>query len=622
MGVRRTCVIIGAGRIIEMANYTEQLSETFGYDSFRPGQEELINAVMRGRDVLGIMPTGGGKSICYQLPSIMMNGLTLVISPLISLMLDQVLALKGLGVRAAFMNSTLTPGQQHTVLSRALNGAYQIMYVAPERLSTPGFQAFCANYPIPFVAVDEAHCISQWGHNFRPDYLKIRPFIDALPRRPVIGAYTATATQKVRDDIKDSLKADQPLEVLNSFDRPNLYFEVQRPKDKYLSLKRFLRGQQGKSGIIYCSTRKTVEELCANLTRDGWNVTRYHAGLSEEERTKNQKDFLYDTCPIITATNAFGMGIDKSNVSFVVHYNMPKNIESYYQEAGRAGRDGSPASCLLLYSGQDVHTNEFLIRKSVEEDAGMTDMQKKAYLDNELELLRRMTGLAAGDSCIRSGILRYFGENPPSYCGNCGNCLAESETVDITDELRVVLSVVDEASSYRGGLGRTRIRQTLLGKEASMSGLDGFGQLAHVPAERVTQIIDWALTHNWLVSGGGQYPVLSLGTVPDSFYAGEERVTAKFPKAQHETKDTGGVKPAPEGRAAVFNRLKELRKQLALEEGVPPFMIFTDATLSDMVQQWPMSLKEFKRVKGVGSAKAAKYGTEFIAVFKSAAGLF
>ncbi len=604
-----------------MTDYTEHLSETFGFDSFRPGQGELVDAVMHGRDVLGIMPTGGGKSICYQLPAIMMKGLTLVVSPLISLMLDQVLALKGLGVRAAFLNSTLTPGQQQTVLSRALNGAYQIMYVAPERLASPGFQAFCNHYPIPFVAVDEAHCISQWGHNFRPDYLKIRPFIDALPKRPVIGAYTATATQKVRDDIRESLKLEAPLEVLNSFDRPNLYFDVQRPKDKYAALKRFLQKERGRSGIIYCATRKTVEELCTNLTRDGWNATRYHAGLSEEERTQNQKDFLYDTCPIITATNAFGMGIDKSNVSFVVHYNMPKNIESYYQEAGRAGRDGSPASCLLLYSGQDVRTNEFLINKSVEEDTGLTDAQKKAYLDNELELLKQMTFLATTDGCFRSRILRYFGENAPSYCGNCGNCLGETETVDITDELRVVISIVDEASALRGGLGKTRIRQALLGNEVSLVDLDGFGQLASVPADRVTQIIDWAISHEWLVSGGGQYPVLSVGNVPDSFYAGEERVTAKFPTAKKETASPRAVKLIPEGRAEVFARLKEIRKQLALEEGVPPFMIFTDATLSDMVQRWPMSIKEFKRVKGVGAAKAAKYGAEFIAVFKAAAGL-
>ena len=403
------------------------LKEIFGYDSFRPGQGELVDAILAGRDVVGIMPTGAGKSICYQVPALCMNGITLVISPLISLMKDQVESLVQAGVAAAYLNSSLTPGQQRTVLARAAEGRYKIMYVAPERLNTDSFLHWACSAPIDMVTVDEAHCISQWGKDFRPGYLGIADFLHALPERPLVSAFTATATDRVRQDIVSALELQDAKVLVTGFDRPNLYFEVRHPKSKPAALLQAIREQGDSSGIVYCATRKAVEQVCALLQGHGIAAGRYHAGLEQAERQQNQEDFLFDRVKIMVATNAFGMGIDKSNVGYVIHYNMPKDLESYYQEAGRAGRDGSPANCILLYSGQDVRIQQMLIDRSEEEMPEQDPALREQLAQRSRERLKQMTFYCTGKTCLRARMLRYFGEHAPQSCGNCSVCLGRSD---------------------------------------------------------------------------------------------------------------------------------------------------------------------------------------------------
>ena len=401
-------------RPVKIMTQYEILKQYFGYDSFREGQDVLIENILSGRDVLGIMPTGAGKSMCFQIPALMMGGITLVISPLISLMKDQVSNLNQAGIMAAYLNSSLTPGQFRKVLRLAREGRYPIIYVAPERLVTEEFLDFAldAQVKISMIAVDEAHCVSQWGQDFRPSYLKIVDFIKRLPVRPVVSAFTATATAAVRDDIIDILMLQNPKVMTTGFDRPNLYFAVQSPKDRYGAMKNFIERHPGDSGIVYCLTRKVVEEVSMNLIRDGFSVTRYHAGLPDEERKNNQEDFIYDRAQIMVATNAFGMGIDKSDVRFVVHYGMPKNMESYYQEAGRAGRDGEASDCLLLYSGQDVITNQFFIDHNQDNDE-LDEVTREIVAQRDRDRLRRMTFYCFTNECLRDYILRYFGEYGP-----------------------------------------------------------------------------------------------------------------------------------------------------------------------------------------------------------------
>ena len=403
------------------------LKEIFGYDSFRPGQGELVDAILSGRDVLGIMPTGAGKSICYQVPALCMNGITLVVSPLISLMKDQVESLVQAGVAAAYLNSSLTPGQQRTVLARAAEGRYKIMYVAPERLNTESFLHWACGAPIDMLTVDEAHCISQWGKDFRPGYLGIADFLHALPERPLVSAFTATATDRVRQDIVSALELRDPKVLVTGFDRPNLYFEVQHPRHKDFALLQAVQAQGERSGIVYCATRKAVEQVCALLNEKGIPAGRYHAGLEQAERQQNQDDFLFDRVKVMVATNAFGMGIDKSNVGYVIHYNMPKDLESYYQEAGRAGRDGSPASCILLYSKQDVRIQQMLIDRSEEEMTEQDPELRRRLIERSQERLRQMTFYCTGKTCLRARMLRYFGETAPENCGNCSICLGKTE---------------------------------------------------------------------------------------------------------------------------------------------------------------------------------------------------
>lgn len=399
----------------------ETLRKYFGHEAFRPGQEVMVNALTHHRDALGVMPTGAGKSMCYQVPALMLPGVAIVISPLISLMADQVAALKSAGVPAAYLNSSLTPRQMELAMQRARQGAYKIIYVAPERLETPSFQAMAQSMPISLLAVDEAHCVSQWGQDFRPVYLRIADFVDSLPTRPVMGAFTATATERVRQDIIRLLRLQNPETVTTGFDRPNLYFEVIRPKNRDAALMDILRRKRGESGIVYCATRKAVEQVCDNLIRAGIDATRYHAGLSDEERKENQEKFQYDTCPVMVATNAFGMGIDKSNVRFVIHYQMPRSMEAYYQEAGRAGRDGEAAECILLYNGSDIFTAKWMIEHT-EPNENMTAAEQSAVRYQDMNRLNRMVDYCTKPGCLRAFILRYFGENTAQDCGHCSAC--------------------------------------------------------------------------------------------------------------------------------------------------------------------------------------------------------
>ncbi|MBQ3156073.1 MAG: RecQ family ATP-dependent DNA helicase [Clostridia bacterium] len=397
------------------------LRRYFGHDSFRPGQETMVDALLSGRDALGVMPTGAGKSMCYQVPAMLLEGITLVISPLISLMADQVAALKSAGIPAAYLNSSLTPRQMDLALERAAQGAYKIIYVAPERLETASFLRFAQNVKIALLAVDEAHCVSQWGQDFRPVYLRIADFVARLPVRPVMGAFTATATRRVREDIIRHLQLVNPVSVTTGFDRPNLYFEVVRPKDRDRALLEVLQGRQDQSGVIYCATRKAVEELCDRLNGAGFVAARYHAGLTDEERKQNQEDFQYDRVRVMVATNAFGMGIDKSNVRFVIHYHMPRSMEAYYQEAGRAGRDGEPAECILLYSGQDIFTAKWMIQHNPPNEA-LSAAEQAEVRRLDLQRLQSMIDYCTRDQCLRSCILRYFGERVQEDCGECGYC--------------------------------------------------------------------------------------------------------------------------------------------------------------------------------------------------------
>ena len=420
------------------------LKQYFGYSSFRPGQEKTIDALLGGRDTFAVMPTGAGKSICYQIPALLGRGVSLVVSPLVSLMKDQVMSLVQMGVKAAYINSSLTPAQIRVVLDRACGGQYKIIYVAPERLLTGGFLQFAQNAPIDYVTVDAAHCVSKWGQDFRPSYLDVRTFVSGLPKRPVLGAFTATATAEVRKDVVDLLGLERPYKVVTGFDRKNLFYEVRRPTDRRAELLRIVKDFSGRSGIVYCATRKNVDEICEMLRDRNVPAARYHAGLDDAERSRSQDDFVNDRVGVMVATNAFGMGIDKSNVSYVVHYNMPGDMESYYQEAGRAGRDGEPAWCILLYGAQDVRTQLFFIERMGENSetaaGNLNELQELARLR-----LKGMIDYCFTSGCLRAYILKYFGEEPPARCDNCGNCQRILERIDVTIDAQKILSCVKRA---------------------------------------------------------------------------------------------------------------------------------------------------------------------------------
>ncbi len=593
------------------------LKQYFGYVSFREGQEELIDSIFRGKDVMGIMPTGAGKSICFQVPALMLDGITLVVSPLISLMKDQVQALVANGVPAAFINSTLNYNQTTKAIENAKNGKYKIIYIAPERLDTPEFLEFSQNAYISMVTVDEAHCVSQWGQNFRPSYLKIREFIERLPKRPVISAFTATATSEVKEDIISILKLNQPFVMATGFNRENLYFEVQKPIDKYKAVIKYLQDNPNKSGIIYCSTRKTVEEVCSNLIGDNFNATRYHAGLTENERTKNQDDFLFDRKTIMIATNAFGMGIDKSNVSFVIHYNMPKNLESYYQEAGRAGRDGTSADCILLYGGQDVITNQFLIDNTNDNNDLDPEILEQVK-EKDRERLKQMTYYCHSFDCLREYILRYFGDRTANFCDNCSNCNTNFEEIDITEHAQKILSCI---STMNQRYGIKMVIDTLRGSKSEKVlkfGLDKtktYGSMSGVQEKRVREIINYLVLNEYLMLTNSEFPVVKLTPRSRDVIFDGEKLTMKIAKEQRvETK-------AAKQKAAVnndlFKKLKELRFKLAQEKKVPAFVIFSDATLVDMCSRMPTNDAGFLEVSGVGKIKLEAYGEEFMRVIKN-----
>ena len=610
-----------------MSEKKKILKKYFGYDNFREGQEELIDSILSGQDTLGIMQTGAGKSLCFQIPAMILQGITLVISPLISLMKDQVGALNQVGVYAAYLNSSLSFNQYRQALKYAKEGKYKIIYVAPERLTTQEFLEFALQADISMISVDEAHCVSQWGQDFRPSYLKIIDFVDRLPKRPIISAFTATATNDVKEDIIHILKLNSPAVVATGFDRGNLHFSVQAPKDKYKVVQSYIHDNPGQSGIIYCLTRKEVEDVCNRLFREGYPVTRYHAGLSDEERINNQDEFIFDQKPIMVATNAFGMGIDKSNVRYVIHYNMPKNIESYYQEAGRAGRDGEPAECILLYGGKDVITNQFFINNN-------NDNNELDYVTRELvkqrdrERLKKMTYYCFTNDCLRDYILGYFGEYGPGYCGNCSNCLSKFEEKDVTDMAKQLIGCV-QTSGQRFGIGV--IVETVHGSNSAKlinnKMIDNVfhGKLSDESITLIRQVMNHLVLKGYLLLTNSEYAVLKLTDISQDVLEEVKPIIMKVSKKREKkNKDRDSIKrngkktydlydeESTDEERALFEILRSLRLEIAKEEKVPPYIVFSDKTLNSMCKIMPSTEEEMLSVTGVGNYKVEKYGERFM----------
>jgi ATP-dependent DNA helicase RecQ len=606
------------------------LKQYFGHTTFRPGQEKLIDSLLAGRDVLGVMPTGAGKSICYQIPALLLPDITLVISPLISLMKDQVSALLQSGIPAACINSSLSAEQYNQVFQQAENKKYKIIYIAPERLMTRDFLNLISRVPVSLVAVDEAHCVSQWGQDFRSSYLKISNFVNQLPIRPIVGAFTATATTEVKDDIVRLLQLRNPLLMTTGFDRPNLYFEVAKPKNKLTYLYNFLEWHRKQCGIVYCATRKTVESLCSELNRHDVSATCYHAGLKDEARRVNQDDFIYDRKHVMVATNAFGMGIDKSNVGFVVHYNMPKNLESYYQEAGRAGRDGEHADCVLLFSRGDVQTAKFLIQNS-NENEDLSESEHEQVLHRDLNRLNKMVGYCKTTRCLRSYILKYFGEQQIEPCGNCGNCKSQYIQRDITTEAQKILSAVARVErKYPYGLGESLIVQMLHGsdiKRISQLGLNKFstyGIMRDVDQRKIHDYIDFLISKGYLELTQTKYPVLRLTDHSKEILFQGIQVTlkekaAKRWKDSHSTEEKASLSLTrfESDESSLYEALRALRTKISRAENVPAYVVFSNATLSDMAMKCPHNMVDFLEVSGVGETKAKRYGMQFLNTIKS-----
>ena len=627
------------------------LKECFGHDDFRPSQRELVAQVLGGRDVLGVMPTGAGKSLVYQVPAVVKEGLTVVVSPLISLMKDQVAALAEAGIPARCLNSALSQDEQAEAFSFVASGACKLLYVAPERLDTPRLQELVHRVPVGLVAVDEAHCVSQWGQDFRPSYLGIAGFIATLPQRPVVAALTATATDEVRRDIARALDLRDPYVTVAGFDRPNLYFGVERPepRDKKRTLLRLVAARaartsdpggaaSGQTGIVYCSTRNAVEEVCDLLREEGFAATRYHAGLSAEERRDNQDDFLYDRATVMVATNAFGMGIDKSNVGFVVHYNMPSDLESYYQEAGRAGRDGSPADCILIYNKKDVQTCQFLIDRTREEclaNGNDPDVADGLYR-RDCERLRTMTLYCTTTDCLRSSILRYFGEtDAPFRCEHCSNCSTDVEVEDATVDAQKVVSCVLRVEQRGRQVGKTTIVDVLRGSKADrilswgFNELSTYGIMADQSAQRVRYVLDALVNAGYLGVTDGSYPCVFVTPAGRDWLLRTREpfmltVPKRLPREAAE-KDAGrvfgarkkGALGASDADPELVEALRSLRTRIAAEEGVPAYIVFSNATLVDMAAKRPQTLEEFLDVSGVGRVKAERYGVRFLEVLRA-----
>lgn len=601
----------------------EILKKYFGYDEFREGQEQLIDAIMEGKDVLGIMPTGAGKSLTYQIPALMLSGITLVISPLISLMKDQVQALNQAGVHAAYINSSLSEAQISKALQLATEGRYKIIYVAPERLETYGFMAFARSVDISMVTVDEAHCISQWGQDFRPSYVKIVAFTRQLSRRPILSAFTATATKVVKEDIIRVLGLIQPEVLITGFDRKNLFFGVKpiRRKDDYIAS--YVQEHVEESGIIYCATRKNVDKVYDKLMEAGIRVTKYHAGLSNTERQKNQEDFIYDTSLVMIATNAFGMGIDKSNVRYVIHYNMPQSLENYYQEAGRAGRDGEASQCILFYSPQDVMINRFLL-ESKEENGEFTPEEIKEIRERDEERLGSMVNYCTTTKCLREYILHYFGEKDSLVCGNCSNCQTEFIEEDRTEAAKKIVACIEE---MRGRYGINVVAGTLAGenraklREYGVSSYEAYGSLKEMAEGDIKELMNQMLAEDLLSQTKDKYALLRLNANSQDILLGLRQVIMRKSMAPKEEPAKSSRKSASrKGKSTVldakgqelFDLLRNLRLEIARKQGVPPYLVFSDKTLVDMCGRLPHNREEMLNVSGVGEKKFQQYGMDFI----------
>lgn len=595
------------------------LKQYFGYTSFRPGQHEVIQTLLEGRDCLAIMPTGAGKSICFQLPALMMPGVTLVISPLISLMKDQVDSLVNQEIPATYINSQCTFEEAKARFAAIRAGRVKLVYISPERLENEFFTSFMQSLPISLFIIDEAHCVSQWGHDFRPSYCAIKDWIAALPRRPVVGAFTATATEKVKEDMMTLLGLEKERIFIGGFDRPNLYFRVVRTNRKLDFALAYVQQHQEDSGIIYAATRKEVDRVYEELTRRGIRAGRYHAGLSDDVRRTMQDAFTYDRLQVIVATNAFGMGIDKSNVRYVIHYQMPKNIESYYQEAGRAGRDGAPGECILLFSRQDIMIQKFLIEQSVH------DPQQQAV---EFRLLNAMVRYCEGNHCLRHYILTYFGEHPSwQRCEKCGNCDQETVEEDMTEQVRSICLCVDE---LKGRFGMTMVCDILKGSQNAkvrrygFENNSAFGMLGDFTLSEVRDMVRQCIDDGYLDQSDGKYPVVSLTADGRQALSGSRRIVQQkvvaadpvpeLPKRQQKRRagaiDEDALRP-------LFDTLRAVRLELAKDEHIPPFVIFSDATLWDMAALKPDSLDAMSQIKGVGSFKLHKYGRQFVGAIQS-----
>ena len=632
----------------------EALNRYFGYDSFRPGQSGIVSAILTGHDVLGVMPTGAGKSICYQIPAAILPGVAIVISPLISLMRDQVDALNDVGLPAAFINTTQTPDEQDLVFAQALSGQIKLLYVAPERLETERFRNFAVRVPISLVAVDEAHCVSQWGQDFRSSYLGIGEFIAGLPTRPTVAAFTATATERVRRDIVSILGLHTPSITVTGFDRPNLYFDVisMPRKDKASWVASYIASHPDESGIVYCATRKETEALAeslnsavaelraaggADVSDIGTIAVAYHGGMSADAREKAQRDFVTDRVPVAVATNAFGMGIDKSNVRFVIHHNMPESIEAYYQEAGRAGRDGEPSRCTLLWNESDIVTRRRLLDSDYENER-LTPEEQEAVRASKRRLLDAMVGYCRTTDCLHAYMTRYFGETAGAAAktdgkcvGGCANCEHTFETIDVTDIARAISRCVHDVNQH---VGSGKIVKVLRGSKAqdlsylNPESLPSFGMLDEVPEARIRDVLSQMATDGFLTIAEGRLPIVGFGpraaeTVAPEFHYDIKKIKRADARARRtpdvSTPAVGSYVP-DDGDEALFQKLRALRLDIARELGKPPYIVFSDKTLRDMVRVKPITDDQFLAVNGVGESKLKQYGERFMAAIREDSG--
>ena len=625
----------------------EALNRYFGYDSFRPGQSGIVSAILTGHDVLGVMPTGAGKSICYQIPAAILPGVAIVISPLISLMRDQVDALNDVGLPAAFINTTQTPDEQDLVFAQALSGQIKLLYVAPERLETERFRNFAVRVPISLVAVDEAHCVSQWGQDFRSSYLGIGEFIAGLPTRPTVAAFTATATERVRRDIVSILGLHTPSITVTGFDRPNLYFDVisMPRKDKASWVASYIASHPDESGIVYCATRKETEALAeslnsavaelraaggADVSDIGTIAVAYHGGMSADTREKAQRDFVTDRVPVVVATNAFGMGIDKSNVRFVIHHNMPESIEAYYQEAGRAGRDGEPSRCTLLWNESDIVTRRRLLDSDYENER-LTPEEQEAVRASKRRLLDAMVGYCRTTDCLHAYMTRYFGETAGAAAktdgkcvGGCANCEHTFETIDVTDIARAISRCVHDVNQH---VGSGKIVKVLRGSKAqdlsylNPESLPSFGMLDEVPEARIRDVLSQMATDGFLTIVG--FGPRAAETVAPEFHYDIKKIKRADARARRtpdvSTPAVGSYVP-DDGDEALFQKLRALRLDIARELGKPPYIVFSDKTLRDMVRVKPITDDQFLAVNGVGESKLKQYGERFMAAIREDSG--